>query len=755
MKTNLNSSIAPRRPLGSTSVRRSAVERGAASLPEGPAGLLTGGAMRWMLSGLALSLVPLASAADPAEWVPARSLGAVTWSEPIGDEAWEQVERSKVAVLDLIDRFAQGELEDDDRMVMDMMFDAVEYLVTGEGAIALVDLTAHRYEPIPNVAFVLEHEEIDAVANLARRLAMMIGGEDVVRSITFEGMALMEIPDEKPSDEAEAPLSIVWGTQGQRFALYAGEDATREAAALLNGVDAPLKRSQAYRTALSRAETDYEPFFTFWFDFDDFFDRLVETDKQMGGSGPDEEEWLVIRELGIDRIGDVYLACAESGHGIEISAWLELGKPWTGLLTLADQEPLSGEDYQLIPRDAYWAVAFNLDLAAIYDELMRLDEVFGGPDSSTIGIRERAAALNHRLGFSIRDDMLASLGDTFILYDSPSQGSMLFTNTALIVEVRNGPKLREVFGKLATVVRDGVEDQFGYEPRVVESSRFGRKMRYLHPGGPFMFAPSASFVGDRVVCGLTPQAVGAALPHVEAPGRSLLEHPSIGAVGYRFPDNLTLVSFSDAKNALNSWYGISHMVMTSLANLAPTEDFNPLTLPTMPEVGEAAHDGIAALGVAEDGLVYRSFGGGLFAPLAGGMSGGWVGLAGVGVGVALPAVASARSAAEQTVALSELRQIGIGCAIYAAEHEGALPPDLDQLFEKGYLVEGKLRTSLDSVRYIAGHQTRGSGFDPNLVVAYRAGNRGDVQVLFLDGRVQPMPQSQFDSMLERTQLKLN
>jgi prepilin-type processing-associated H-X9-DG protein len=64
-----------------------------------------------------------------------------------------------------------------------------------------------------------------------------------------------------------------------------------------------------------------------------------------------------------------------------------------------------------------------------------------------------------------------------------------------------------------------------------------------------------------------------------------------------------------------------------------------------------------------------------------------VAVAGVGAGMVLPAIARARTAARGVVSKSNLKQIGMGVNMYAVDHQGALPPDFDALFDGG-LLEG-------------------------------------------------------------------
>jgi hypothetical protein len=54
-------------------------------------------------------------------------------------------------------------------------------------------------------------------------------------------------------------------------------------------------------------------------------------------------------------------------------------------------------------------------------------------------------------------------------------------------------------------------------------------------------------------------------------------------------------------------------------------------------------------------------------------------LATVGLGVALPAFAGVQDRAQSTKCLAEAKQIGVACRLYAMDHHGQFPPTLDPL----------------------------------------------------------------------------
>jgi prepilin-type processing-associated H-X9-DG protein len=126
-------------------------------------------------------------------------------------------------------------------------------------------------------------------------------------------------------------------------------------------------------------------------------------------------------------------------------------------------------------------------------------------------------------------------------------------------------------------------------------------------------------------------------------------------------------------------------------------------------------------------------------------------------GMMLPALNTAREKARRVSCLSNLKQIGLACHVYADKHDGKFPPYLDVLFpdylpDKKVLIcpsashEGKSGSS-DYV-YAAGGTTKAK----DQILAYdNTGNHRGVgrNVLFTDGHVEWMMESTFQQRLRQ------
>jgi len=141
-------------------------------------------------------------------------------------------------------------------------------------------------------------------------------------------------------------------------------------------------------------------------------------------------------------------------------------------------------------------------------------------------------------------------------------------------------------------------------------------------------------------------------------------------------------------------------------------------------------------------------------------------------GMLLPALGQAREKARQVQCMSNLRQIGMGCVMYAVDQgpSGAFPPDLATLARGKYLDAFKVYTcpSRDTVPAISADQLRarehcdylyfGTGMategvsnpGATLLAADRPGNhRRSWNILFADGHVETVHGDDFNTVVRQ------
>jgi prepilin-type processing-associated H-X9-DG protein len=117
----------------------------------------------------------------------------------------------------------------------------------------------------------------------------------------------------------------------------------------------------------------------------------------------------------------------------------------------------------------------------------------------------------------------------------------------------------------------------------------------------------------------------------------------------------------------------------------------------------------------------------------------------------LPALSHSREKGRTAISMSNLKQIGLGLAMFAEQHEGKLPATIDELVPS-LITNGRVLLDVQSGEkfvYIGAGRTWQEGGGDN-VVAYSPVDMNGRNVLFSDGHVQWISSSQFNEKMSRT-----
>lgn len=544
---------------------------------------------------------------------------------------------------------------------------------------------------------------------------------------------------------------LVWGVASDCFLVALGEAAATKVLKGLAGDGPVLAESGEFKLARQkvRAETD-GGFFCAFADIRRLLARGRELGTAIAGPPPEFLQNL-LAELGIESVKSAYLHAGSTGPRTEL--FVRLDGPPRGLLAFWQQAPLTDEDLRLIPRDAYWAEVWNLDLPALWAEARRVIEALA-PDAAP-QVDGGLALANGFLGFSLTDELLPAFGDTWALVDAPAHGGLLLTGTVLVAEVRQREMIERVLTRLLQIVGP-LAAQADVNITVREMKHGPHTISYVLVGGqPVPVAPAWCFVGDRWLLGLFPQSVAAAAQQADPAtrGPSVLDHPDYAAARALLPSERMAFGYVDSRYLARLWYPVTNMLQTAVVALLSTgpaaADLAPLPL-----VAEVVADTTSYFGTTSrdaDGFRYTLVGSGtgVLTGVAAGSS--------LATSIALPSLARAREIAKRAVSASNLRQVGMACHSHASDHNNRFPATLDELVQGGVLTAEALRSPRDagpgpSYVYIAG-QTEAS--DPRNVLAYEriVGDEG-TNVLFLDGHVEFMKLPAFEAALRATAERL-
>ncbi len=195
------------------------------------------------------------------------------------------------------------------------------------------------------------------------------------------------------------------------------------------------------------------------------------------------------------------------------------GEP-KGLLAVFNAEPLTRSQLKPIPKDAAFALAARLDTAKLYKELVEItgriepqaqQELMGG-----------VSEFEKQMKVKVYDDILKSLGDTWRIYASPSEGNLVFTGLTAVVDIRDHNRLvaanaKLVLGSLMSGMAGAVKGQGGRPQPLIRRIKWGEPTKEqtifnLTQTGDFMpFSPSWCITDTEMVFALYPQNVNAYL----------------------------------------------------------------------------------------------------------------------------------------------------------------------------------------------------------------------------------------------------
>jgi len=488
---------------------------------------------------------------------------------------------------------------------------------------------------------------------------------------------------------------------------------------------------------------------------------------------------------GIDKATVLAGATNVDGQMLHAKVRLFSPAPHEGVLTVYAGQPITEADLATVPADADLLTVMNVSGEAVYDEVIRHLTTFPTPPGAPKPIdefNEALAEIEAELGFAIREDVLASLGDTWTLCSAPSLGGLL-TGTYASVEVKDREKLASVLSKIEALIvdeedEDMVEDEF-------EDDEF--PMPPMHPGGgmafeirthqtgmaeiryvqatrmsgfvPFFLAPAWCVADNRLYVAAFPQVLETALEH--RPEKLLIEDEGFQALSAKLGPGPCTLSYSNTPKVLRQVYNFVLIVWT-VGSAAGRDEGLPLHQSLLPSLGVLEtylRPELQTVHNDPEGITWQWYG----SVPVGGAWGLMNVSASAAAGAAVPNVHRARFQARRAASMANLNMIARGAAMYEAEHSMHMN-GFEDLLREGFIganglksphsnqpapqfVNGKLVGQVD---YVYLKPTPGA----RLIMAYEDPKYGcgkGVAVALVSGTVVWMDKADFDRLLAETQ----
>lgn len=398
-------------------------------------------------------------------------------------------------------------------------------------------------------------------------------------------------------------------------------------------------------------------------------------------AGPDAEELRsVLGKLGAGKISSLAGAAALTDGYIHSRLRIASPAPHRGLLMPLAGKPLTDADLAAVPHDALLAVAANLSPSELFGEFRRVLKSL--EPSAEEEFMEGLAAMEQDLGLSVENELLAGLGDTWVLSSAPSLGGLL-TGTLLTAEVTDPVKLAGAIGKIEAFFKRQMDRNAGGRPgpRIEEIAAGDATIKYVSMSGlPSPVAPAWCIHENTVYVALWPQVIATALDRSN--GTSILQNKDFAAARASLGGAPCILQYINTPAIVRRVYHWILVGWSLAANMAAEETgvvLKPHWLPPVGLIEQFLRPAVMAVSADKQGITLegRSSLPGLstvFSPLTGG--------AAAVAGTFLQVAGDVQSGAVQSKRATDINTLNCAAQLYYAE-TGAFPRDLTALVESG------------------------------------------------------------------------
>jgi prepilin-type processing-associated H-X9-DG protein len=245
---------------------------------------------------------------------------------------------------------------------------------------------------------------------------------------------------------------ITWGIKGKYLMIGVGEGE-------LQGM---LKRAQGsapkWLTALRKQLPVERPSTVAYVDVKALVDLAIteilrEDPAPKASRGPTPRQ--VLDALGLGNVTSLGAVSGLDKEGYVSRTLLAIdGKP-QGIFALATEKPLTAADLAPIPSDATIALAAQVNPDRVFETILSIVGQIE-PRARQEILQEFAQAKEH-LGVDFQNDVFKSLGDTWCIYNSPSESGLIPIGAIAVVQVKDYKRLATAHEKLLAAAKEAAK----------------------------------------------------------------------------------------------------------------------------------------------------------------------------------------------------------------------------------------------------------------------------------------------------------
>lgn len=569
---------------------------------------------------------------------------------------------------------------------------------------------------------------------------------------------------------APVPGGLYYGVIKGHFLIAFGERAVEKVGQCIEGEAATLAESESLK--ISRRKMSGDPktrSTTVFVNTARLWKKAESILPMMPGYDPNESEQVssILANLGLDSLKSLCWESRLTDGGCYSGLYLYTPKGGRGLFA-GSKKALTDSDLVLIPKSPTWAIAYNMDLSALYRGVLDIIKSVDAELSQTVmgGIKQ----IEQLLGFRLGEDFLDLIEDTIIIYDAPENGGIWFTGTTKILESRDPKQLQKRVRQIVKVIARMVDGEDAVQISSFEHR--GHRVEFVNViGFPMPVAPAWATHKKRVIMGLYPQMVTTVLDRLtdgDAAKNSILANPDFMKARKVMGDLGPGLSYVNTRNTFANLYPWLLGIGQVGAAMAQGEgiDIDVTALPSQQAIAQYLFSDVKMTQCDSNGKLYASYG-----PLPMGLNPLVLSYANtaptaVAISVLLPSLSRARELSKRTVCAANLR--GIGQALYISaqdREEYSFPPDFETLLKennvsiKQFICPSTAAVTAHGVNacyiYIPG--STASSHPLNVLVYEKPNNHTNNEggnVLFQDGHVEFMTPDRIEEAVKKTKERL-
>lgn len=324
---------------------------------------------------------------------------------------------------------------------------------------------------------------------------------------------------------------------------------------------------------------------------------------------PDREfstRWPAIRQAtGLDGFKAAIWTAAFENRNWTGRAYLAAPAPRVGVLKFFESRAMPDDALKVIPETALMAGIVSFDFSKAFDTVREIIQTLDA--DVTRQFDQEMTEINTKLGLNLRDDLLATLGDSWAYYVDPMTGGSGVLGIAAVSKLKDAAKAEQSLSQLEKAFNSFMIETIPDKSVTVaikQQTVDGLTVHYL--ALPFV-TPSWAIKDGHWIGGLYPQVITGAARNVGGGGKSILDNPSFVELRKNLGDvPVSSIQFADlpqlAPHAYGSWLVMSRSV--GLADLFGVE--SPLVLlPPMYKLQPQLTAAGAATWTTDEGFFYR------------------------------------------------------------------------------------------------------------------------------------------------------